>query len=139
MNHVIDPGVCTIPSSPWWGICPPTHTFTPWPEPVRLPVVAPPPGRVVVGVCSLCGDQCSSPGVWSGTMPPPVTCDGCGAERAEEPDLPVIPMRPRREVFSWSMGVASDGAITTTWADGESVTVGPVRGIDGGSVEGGAL
>jgi len=42
----------------------------------------------VLGSCSLCGGDVTTPTTWSGTSPPEPTCRRCGAVAAK----PVIPM-----------------------------------------------
>lgn len=40
--------------------------------------------KVVLGTCSLCGGPVSVPAVWHGIVPPTLTCERCGAVKANE-------------------------------------------------------
>jgi len=49
----------------------------------------------IIGRCSICGGNVVAPTGYLSTLPPVPTCQSCGAT-ASRPELPVVPMEPRR-------------------------------------------
>ena len=49
----------------------------------------------IVGRCSICGGNVTLPTYFASIIPPVPTCQSCGATAAR-PELPVVPMEPRR-------------------------------------------
>lgn len=53
--------------------------------------------KTVIGVCNLCGGKVSTRLVWHGIIPPPPTCESCGATIAQFATpmgpLPILNMR----------------------------------------------
>lgn len=49
--------------------------------------------EVTIGTCSNCGGRVTVPQLWSATVPPIPTCQGCGA-RKRQPHGEVIDMEP---------------------------------------------
>jgi len=50
----------------------------------------------VVGKCSICGGRVTVPDVWMGINPPIPQCENCYAFEDTTKDLPVVPMKPRK-------------------------------------------
>jgi len=61
--------------------------------------------RVAAGTCSICGGAVTTISPWWGIIPPPVSCEQCGAVRAV--NGPVVPMVPGTSQ-AWQNGT-SDG------------------------------
>lgn len=65
-------------------------------------------GDKIVGTCSLCGGPVMTFSVWHGIIPPPKTCQRCGAHAAQEYGS-VIPMIPRSTIVKIKANTTSGG------------------------------
>ena len=72
------------------------------PDPATIPI-----GHTVIGSCSLCGGPVTVPTVWHCILPPVATCAKCGATKADDPALPVVPMVPPSRHHSVSTRTAT--------------------------------
>lgn len=53
-----------------------------------------PPGKSIIGTCSICGGAVVVPDIWHGIIAPVPECSSCGAVKRESHG-PIIDMAPR--------------------------------------------